>query len=293
MDFSKIDTIVFSGGGIKGISYIGFMTALLEKINISQIKHYIGASAGGIFCYFLVLGYTLDEIKKILYNYDFANIFLHTDQQELLLDNLVCNLGYFDGNLLKNFFIELLEVKFDRKDITFIELYELTNIKLTLAVTNFTTQSLEYWNYISVPNISVIDGILSSSRVPLFFCPITINGNIYLDGGIINNYPINYIDIENINTVIGACITSKKEINEITELFNKNNSPSFENLINYFFGLLILTFQSKITIMDKAYLKRTVQLQNRYANFLDFNISDEIKDIMITSAYEKTKNNLF
>ena len=285
VDFTRINTVVFSGGGIKGITYIGFMQALLEHLAFEQITHYIGASAGSIFSLFLVLGYNLDEIKKIIFNYDFSHIY---NIQESSLDNILCNLGLSDGYEAKNFFVELLDFKLNVKDLTFKELFEITKIKYTLAVTNFTEQKLEYWNHETKPNMSIIMGVLASSRVPLFFTPLIIDEIVYLDGGMINNFPINYVPVQNIETVIGACLTSKKDINEIGILF-KDKTPSFEKVIKYILNLFLFTFNSKISLIDERYLNRTIQLQNRYAHFLDLNISNNLKNTMISLGYEKTK----
>ena len=221
IDFSQLNTVVFSGGGIKGVTYIGFMQALLEHITLEQITHYIGASAGSIFSLFLVLGYTLDEIKKIIFNYDFCNIL---SLEEPSIDNILCNLGLADGEEVKKFFVELIDVKLNLKDITFKELYEKTKIKYTLAVTNFTKQKLEYWNYETKPNMSIILGVLASSRVPLFFTPLIIDDNIYLDGGIINNYPINLFT-DRMQEVIGVYLypeTTNVNINNFKDKLIKN-----------------------------------------------------------------------
>ena len=37
MNFSAINTIILSGGGMHGISYIGFFKALTTKLNLNQI----------------------------------------------------------------------------------------------------------------------------------------------------------------------------------------------------------------------------------------------------------------
>ena len=50
----NIDTVCLSGGGIKGISFIGIIDKLNneELINISTVKHWIGTSAGAIVSFF-------------------------------------------------------------------------------------------------------------------------------------------------------------------------------------------------------------------------------------------------
>ena len=281
----NINTVVLSGGGIKGISYIGFFKSLFSHIDPLQIKHYIATSAGCMFSLCLCIGYTVDEIQKILFNYNFDSMI-----PEINLDNLIFNFGLSDGLELEKMLIEILEYKKISKNITFDELYKLTNIKLTFAVTNFTLQKIEYWDYINNPNNKILDGLLATSRVPLFFTPYEINNNIYLDGGLINNYPINIIPIDNIECVIGACLTTKKEMDEIKNLFNINDQ--YDKIIMYILTLFTLTLESKMNLIDIKYLNRTVQLDNKLANFLDLSIDINIKNMMVNLAFEITENYL-
>jgi len=284
MDLNKIDTIVLSGGGIKGVCYIGFFKSLFQYIDIKQIKHFVGTSVGAMFSLCLTLNYSLDEITKILFKYDFNKVI-----PEMNLDELLLNYGLSDGSDMRNLMLELLEYKLgdNNLNITFLELYERTNIKLTMTVTNFTTQEIEYWNHEQTPNNLVIDGIMATTRVPLFFTPLHVNNNYYLDGGIINNYPIEIISIDKIDSFIGVCLTSKKDIEEIKKLFDNNNK--YDKIIMYIIDILMLTYDSKLITIDKKYMDRTLRLQSTFANFLDVNISDECKNIMIDNAYNATQ----
>ena len=282
INISKINTIAFGGGGVKVISYIGFYKALLEHIDQSQIKHYIGTSAGCVFAYFIIIGYTIEEIIKIMYFYDFNSLVPTAS-----IDELIYNLGLTDGIPFKNFLTELLNIKLHKTDITFQELYDITHIKLTFCLTNFTTQSLEYWNHETTPNNSVISGLLATCRVPLFFTPFHHESNVYLDGGIINNYPINYVLHSNIDCVVGVCLTTKLDVDEIKKIII-NSNPSLEIILNYIISLFLLTFQSKIHLLDEMYLARTIQLNSCIINFLDANVTNETKDLMISSAYKET-----
>ncbi len=62
--------LVLSGGGAKGIAYIGAIRALEEK-NI-PIDYVIGTSMGGIIAAFYAAGYTPDEMEAIVTSADFA-----------------------------------------------------------------------------------------------------------------------------------------------------------------------------------------------------------------------------
>ena len=65
---TKIKCLVFGGGGIKGISYIGCLKALEEKQILPNIKYLVGTSIGSIFCLLINIGYRSDELKPILFN---------------------------------------------------------------------------------------------------------------------------------------------------------------------------------------------------------------------------------
>ena len=287
MDINKINTIVLSGGGIKGICYIGAFKSIFDNVDKEQIKHYICTSAGAMFSLCLILDYNLDEIKQILIKYDFNKIVPDFSN----IDDLFFNYGISDGNELRQFISEIIEYKLskDNLNMTFLDLYNKTNIKFTITTTNFTKQTVEYWNYETTPNKIIIDGIMATTCVPLFFKPLNIENDYYLDGSIINNYPIDYIPIENIESVIGICLTSKKDLDEIKMLFNTDNK--YDKIITYMYDILMLTYTSKLMTIDKRYLDRTIRLESLFTDFLDVNISPEYKNKMIDYAFEKT--NLF
>ena len=68
----EIDTICFSGGGTKGLVFVGAIKALVEKnvIDLSKINKYIGTSAGSIIALLLLIGYTPAELECFLYEFN-------------------------------------------------------------------------------------------------------------------------------------------------------------------------------------------------------------------------------
>ena len=80
----NIDTLILSGGGVKCLSFIGALKYLLDekKIDINKLKTIISVSGGMIYIIPLLLGYSIDDMVKIilqtnnhnLLNYDDINI---------------------------------------------------------------------------------------------------------------------------------------------------------------------------------------------------------------------------
>ena len=61
-----MDTLCFSGGGIKGITFAGALSYLEEnkKIKLDDINNFIGTSIGGIFATLLALKYNSNYIIR-------------------------------------------------------------------------------------------------------------------------------------------------------------------------------------------------------------------------------------
>ena len=78
-----IKKIVFSYGGIKGLSYIGLIKYLEENNLLGNIDTYIGTSIGSLFATLLSIKYTYDDFNKHIKNFDYYSYC------DLCLDNLV------------------------------------------------------------------------------------------------------------------------------------------------------------------------------------------------------------
>ena len=65
--------LVFEGGGVKGISYVGAMEILNDKGILQNIERVAGTSAGAMVAVLVGLGYTAKDISDILWDINFQN----------------------------------------------------------------------------------------------------------------------------------------------------------------------------------------------------------------------------
>ena len=65
--------LIFEGGGVKGIAYVGAIRELENRQIMKNIKRVGGTSAGAINAVLLALGYTLKDTQKILMELNFKN----------------------------------------------------------------------------------------------------------------------------------------------------------------------------------------------------------------------------
>ncbi|MCM2303045.1 MAG: patatin-like phospholipase family protein [Flavobacteriaceae bacterium] len=172
--------VAFSGGGVKGIAHLGILKYLTEiGIKPSVIS---GTSAGSLVVAFYSEGYEPREIFKIGKEENFFS------QSNLLIRNG----GLFNpdvfSNIIKKYIphdtIENLEIPI------YITATDLTNAKLVV----FTEGSLAL-------------AIKSSCSVPLIFQPVLHNGNMLIDGGLLNNLPVDIIQ-NKCDKIIGIDVNS-------------------------------------------------------------------------------------
>lgn len=126
---SGIKNIVFSGGGIKIFIFAGCLK-YLDKNNLLDNLHGIcGTSTGSIISTALSLGYNLSEITELLIKIDF-NKFSNIKSEGIL--NFFENFGIDNTDEFERVFKIVIKAKTSNENITFKELYELTNKKLII-----------------------------------------------------------------------------------------------------------------------------------------------------------------
>jgi len=178
-----IKNIIFSGGGFKGWAYIGSIKALNEIIPFKNIEHVIGVSVGAIFGVFYLLKLDHTYILNYLLNIDIKKYY------DIDLDSFLINQSILLGKKIKEIILTLM-----KQDFTFQELYNKTGIKFTTCAFNITSCNLDYFDYISNPDLKIVDAIMASCALPVLFPAYKIGNNFYYDGGICNNCPCNLVD---------------------------------------------------------------------------------------------------
>ncbi len=219
----KYDTLVLSGGGVKGYTYLGIAKFLESKGLLGNILTYSGTSIGSIFCFLLILGYTYIELEHLFLNINLLKLKSFSLKNLFLRDTWGVN---DNKNLI---FILNLACKFKgvSPDITFKELSKTFYIVST-KLPSF--EEVVFSNEIT-PNVKIIDAIQASINIPIFFNKYNLNGIYYIDGGFTNNFPIEYVANGN-NIILGVLLPDKKD-----DYINKQNKIELNNVFDYTISL--------------------------------------------------------
>lgn len=217
--------ICLSGAGIYGISFLG----VLSEVDLSNIEVLIGSSAGGVIVALLNIGYTPQEVYKIVHSLNLS------EYQNMSIDNLLRNYGFDNMSRIHKFFIAVLKQKINNpSNITFKELYEKTNQTLILTGSCVNKGKTEYFSHKTTPNMPIITAMKITMAFIGIFAPIKYDGFYYCDGAYFDFFPIKYItDNYELNTQKGG------EILGLTIKTCDYYLDKMDSLMDYMYGLYI------------------------------------------------------
>lgn len=188
-------SLVFEGGGVKGIAYVGALEVLEEKKILKDVVRVGGASAGAINAVLLALGYTRQEMLDILLKLDFRNFL--DDSWGVLRDvnRLVKEYGWFKGDCFEDWIRKRIVGRGQPAGVTFAQLKASGHRGLYLIGTNLSTGYAEVFSAERTPNMRVSKALRMSMSIPLFFAAVrNRRGDVYVDGGVLDNYPVKLFD---------------------------------------------------------------------------------------------------
>ena len=266
MSDQKIKHLVLSGGGLLGISYIGLFKYFEEHNTLSNIKSITGCSAGAIFGTLLAIGYTYKELDIVVKSMVFKD-YLKINVDSLL--NFVHTKGLESGHKLHLFIKNCIKDKTGDENITFNQLQEKYNIKLQIGVTNLTKSIFELFNVDTTPDISIIKAISASIAIPFIFEPIIIGDDIYCDGGILDNLPIQ--DLENPERKYKENTNDADKINNSINKENNDDKDTIDNTQDDSLSTIGFYLINKSNIINKDNYK-TISI-SQYVNVMTHTLS--------------------
>jgi len=201
--------LVLSGGGAKGLAHIG----VLKKIEEAGVRiDYIGGtSMGAIIGGLYASGYSAKELDSIFTNTNFntliqdeiprsAKTFYEKGESEkyaitLPFDNFDIQFpsGLSKGQNVYNLLSKLLAHVNETEDFS------------TLPIPFFCVATdAEQGNQVILDKGYLPRAIVASGALPSIFSPVIIDDTVMIDGGVINNYPIDEVKAKGMDHIIGV-----------------------------------------------------------------------------------------
>jgi NTE family protein len=267
--------VVLSGGGAKGMAHVGTLK-MLETLNI-PVDYIGGTSMGSVVGSLYAMGYTADQIDKIMRATDWTSLFndfpnrehvgvhekRNNDPYQLRL-SLVPNeiaifaKGVIDGQHIDNMLTHHL-----------FEAYKTPNFS-DLKIPFFAVAAdLIAGQYIVLDSGNLAQAVRASMAVPTVFSPVEIDGRLLVDGGILNNFPVLAMRERGVDIIIGVDVgyqyKDKSELRNLANIFEqvmfmggqdiqlKNKEDCDIVIVPNLEGLSAFNFTRYDTIMERGY----------------------------------------
>ncbi|MBT8186532.1 MAG: patatin [Croceitalea sp.] len=201
--------LVLSGGGAKGLAHIGALK-VIEEAGV-KIDYIGGTSMGAIVGALYASGYSANELDSIFNSTNFAELiqdnvprgaknFYEKDDSEryalgLPFDNFKVSFpeAISGGQNIYNEFVRLL---FHVKDIN-----DFNNLPIPFLCM---ATDVETGKSILLDRGYLPEAIMASGTFPSLFEPSAVDGQILIDGGVVNNYPIDEVRAMGADIIIGV-----------------------------------------------------------------------------------------
>lgn len=158
--------LVLSGGGARGIAHIGVLKAM-EELGMS-VSVMAGTSAGAIIAALFAAGMTPDHILEFIKSLEFFSLKRYARSKP----------GFVDTEK----FYKHLAPCFKEDN------FRALGIKVYVTATNLLNGQPMVFN-----EGELIKPILASAAFPGVFTPVAIGGSHYIDGGVLNNFPVDLV----------------------------------------------------------------------------------------------------
>jgi NTE family protein len=261
--------LVFEGGGVKGIAYVGALEEITSRGIMQQTERVGGTSAGAINAALISLGYSLDETKDILWGLDFNNFM--DGSWGIVRDSvrLIEQFGWYKGDFFRDWIGRLIKEKTGNTEATFADIEALKEKRgfksLYVIGTNLSTRYSEVFSAEHTPRMCIADAVRISMSIPLFFAAKrSYRGDAYVDGGVLDNYPIKLFDrLKYLDTKNFKRTDYYEKINE--DLKNNERAVS-----EYVYNKETLGFRLDTREQISVFRDHAEPPQSRIDNFFDY-----------------------
>ena len=213
--------VSLAGGGIKGVAHVGVLKALEEK-NI-HIDYLSGTSSGSIVTTLYAAGYSCNEILNIFHEYskkikyiDLKNIYYII--KRLILKHKFIIEGFNTGEIIENLINKfcnkkgIYNIKDIKKDILIV------SVSVNTGKVYFFESNKKLNRYsddiIHIDAINIGKAVRASCSFPGVFCPVHLNNDILVDGGIRENIPWKEVKKNGIDKVLCIVFDEEQKIKE-------------------------------------------------------------------------------
>jgi len=265
-DICQVTEICLAGACNRGISYIGCFKRL-EELNLLKLKKIVGVSIGSFIGACYMVGYSSDELLEYVINKNMNDFkdFTISEPSSIL-----------KGEQYKNWVFEMLARK-ENPNITLKQLFEKTGVEYIITTTCIHSGSPEfpegavYLSYKNTPDMPLFTAVNCSMAVPFVFPPMIYKDCQFIDGGVLENFPINLLSTD----AFGLKVNSKPI----------DSSTSTKNPVSYI-GKIFELMSNRFSEIKKEPHQNIISVDCNDFDIIDFGMSIDNKITLYKRGYK-------
>jgi NTE family protein len=200
--------------------------------------------------------------------------------------NFATKFGLDSGENFINWLKELMKRKDFDPEIKLKDFYEKTNVDFQIMATNLNKYRYKKFNYIDTPDVKVLDAIRMSISIPFVFTANEYEGDIHVDGGLIDNYPISLFK-DSLDKVLGFKLVNHGELE--THLIDEN-IDDIESFIYHILTCYVVQ-KEKHTSRTEEFKNCTVYVHTEnITQSVNFGLTPQEKHKLIEIGYRITND---
>lgn len=279
-----IENLVFKGGGVLGIAYAGALEVLEQNNILQNVQRVAGTSAGAITAALVSLRYTSAQITNIVNQTDFKSF----EDGGLIPDALhVLNkYGFYKGEAFLAWMKQHIQNAGLDPNATFKDFANKGCRELHVFASDLNTNGLREFSTTGTPDVIVAEAVRASMSIPLFFEAWQFpSGNpdkhIYVDGGMIYNYPLTIFDTGSSpnEKTLGLFLSNLGPAAPPNDLTTGQFPKYISNLVQTMLDAQVINFQH-----DPDEQKRSIVIDNLGISPTNFKLSDDQKTALFNSG---------
>lgn len=270
------DTLVLSGGGIKGFCLLGGVQAAIDNNFLNKVSIYIGTSVGAIICYLLAIGYTPVDIVVQLHLHRWLEDMKYFNLSSVIHGNGVCSFRpIYDA-------LENMTINKVGKFLTLEQLRRQYGKTLICVTYDMTECRSVYMGPDNFPELPCIVALRMSANIPVVFDRFNYMKSFFIDGGVADNFAVAKAE-EYGTKILGLYIELSDE--------TLQDDPS-KGLVTYFLRLLQIPVIQSTRFRARLATKKSTIVplwSDNIHNAIEFDIGCKEKLEMFSEGYSEFK----
>lgn len=224
--------LALSGGGAKGYAHVGVLK-VLKELGI-EVDYISGTSMGSIVGGLYAIGYSPEFIEDLVSNQNWGDLLLDKiDRRYLSFDQKSYNEQQFISFPVTKKSIGLpFGIKYGQ-NVTHLLTNLVASTHQNSSFSEFQTPFLCIGTDISNGESVIMDkgdlamSMRASMAIPTVFTPVTIDGKLLVDGGLVNNFPVKELVDRGCDIIIGIDVQthmdySIEDLSSITAILDRS-----------------------------------------------------------------------